>query len=1191
MKIFFNRLLLTAVLVLTSVLSSLAADSTTVVFDFSSLHSLDGAYTISLQNGATLSSYGNHPCVDLGTENGYVDLGSDFGKFISSLGNAYSVSATIFIPKETSTAANGNFVWCFSKSSSEGYLMLSAKDARFAITKTDYTGEQNVTNANGIAHGKWVTVTFKQVGKSGRLFVDGTLKSGSVSLFPDSLSSLPNCYLGKSCYDGDAYLKGARIARLLVTDFTPNNTYVNSLNNLAKSLNNYEDSMATVRAMEEFSMPDLSALSADITLPTTFRDSIAVSWATSDPSVITADGHVTRPAVGSPKATATLTATLTTSACRAVKEFAVGVLPEFTEAEAVQYAVDNLSLTGHLNNLYDNLVLPTVGKEHTVIVWSSSKPEVLDANGRVVSRPAAGTGHDHVVLTATVLKGQTKMTKTFDVYVHDNEPYTNYLFVYFPSNSNENLYYAISSDGYNYTPINNGQSFLKADTTTIMGGLRDPHILRGEDGMFYMVVTDMRSALGWASNRGIVLMKSADLIHWTHHTVHFPTRFAGTSFADVTRVWAPETIWDPNYVNADGTKGRYMIYFSILGGPAAYDKDYYFYANDDFSDVLGDPQYLYDRGSATIDMDIVYNETDSLYHGFFKNEGEGGICKVTARSLTPAEGEEPGSQWSKPSAPLQQTTENVEGAGVFKLINADKWILMYDCYSNGHYQFCSSPDLSSFTFVQNTQTRGAFTPRHGTVIPITAAETEALMKALPNDAATPQLQGAADVNVRSNYVVISADTAFVPVQPGTDISSYDPQLFGNAGDIVSPVGPQDFSKGPVTYTLTNGSNTQTYQVRVEADANPVIPAFHADPEVLFSKQTGRFYIYPTTDGYAGWGGYKFNVFSSPDLVHFTDEGTMLDLTTDVAWATGNAWAPAIEEKWVDGAWKYYFYFSGQNPTYGRKTIGVAVADNPVGPFVAKPQPLFTSTSGGQMIDVDVFTDPVSGKSYLYYGNGQMHWRLLSDDMLSVGDEHTITPAGGSLSDYAFREATYVFYRNGVYYFLWSVDDTGSANYHVAYGTSTSPEGPITVAKQPIVLIQNPDLAIYGPAHCSVVNVPGTDNWYIVYHRINRNYLNNSPGVHREVCVDKLSFNADGTIAQVQPTRVGVSPVSIGSIEDYVTAIRDVNAADASAQPVATRFYNLQGQFVGTASPFASGIYVRQQTFSDGTVRSSKVLKR
>ena len=303
------------------------------------------------------------------------------------------------------------------------------------------------------------------------------------------------------------------------------------------------------------------------------------------------------------------------------------------------------------------------------------------------------------------------------------EDFTRYLFVYFPSNNNEKIYYALSDIGYDYTPMNNGQMIVSADTISLKKGVRDPHILRGEDGWFYMVLTDMRCAEGWDSNRGIVLMKSRDLINWTHSTVHFPDKYRGTIYANVTRVWAPETIWDPQ-------AGKYMVYFSLLTSDSSipYDKVFYCYANKDFTDLEGEPVYLYDRGSATIDMDIVYNEKDQLYHAFYKNEGSGGICKVTAQTLTAPEGQPLGSQWSAPSGTLQQTNEAVEGAGVFKLIGADTWVLMYDCYMNGHYQFCTSTDLSAFTFKQNTYTSGAFTPRHGTVIPVTDAEVAAINK-------------------------------------------------------------------------------------------------------------------------------------------------------------------------------------------------------------------------------------------------------------------------------------------------------------------------------------------------------------------------------------------------------------------------------------------------------------------------------
>ena len=221
-------------------------------------------------------------------------------------------------------------------------------------------------------------------------------------------------------------------------------------------------------------------------------------------------------------------------------------------------------------------------------------------------------------------------------------------------------------------------------------------------------------------------------------------------------------------------------------------------------------------------------------------------------------------------------------------------------------------------------------------------------------------------------------------------------------------------------------------------------------------------------------------------------------------------------------YKYFLYYSAQPKDGGHKQMGVAVADAPTGPFVDLGHPLISKEPEGfhgQLIDVDVFVDPVSKKPYLYWGNGMMAGAELNADMTSIKEETItlMTPKGGSLRDYAYREAPYVFYRNGLYYFMWSVDDTGSPNYHVAYGTSTSPLGPIKVADKPVVLQQDAQREIYGTAHNSVIQVPGTDEWYIVYHRINKDWLRHQPGVHRETCIDRLYFNADGTIKPVVPT--------------------------------------------------------------------------
>ena len=615
-----------------------------------------------------------------------------------------------------------------------------------------------------------------------------------------------------------------------------------------------------------------------------------------------------------------------------------------------------------------------------------------------------------------------------------------YLFTYFNSNDpkDEQICYALSEDGYNYTPLNMGMPVIESDTIALTQCVRDPHILRGEDGKtFYMVVTDMRSSLGWSSNRGMVLLKSTDLVNWQHSTINFPTRYTKT-WKNVIRVWAPETIYDRK-------AGKYMVFYSLrTSDPKSYDKIYYQYANEDFTDLEGEPQWLFDAGNATIDGDIVYNDADQMYHLFYKQESGRGIYQAVAKNLT--------DKWQMIGGNVEQTKEAVEGVGVCKAIDGKSWIIMYDCYGNGHYQFCKSEDLKTFKFVQNTEMKGKFTPRHGTIIPITRAEKERLLKAFPN-----------------------------------------------------------------------------YK-------QPILTGFHADPEVLYSNKTKKYYIYSTTDGTPGWGGHDFSVFSSENLVDWKDEGKMLDVKGDqVKWATGNAWAPCIIEKKVGKTYKYFFYFSAHNPQSNRKEIGVAVSDSPTGPFVDSGAPIITDADrpkearGGQAIDVDVFQDPKSGKFYLYWGNGFMAGAELNDDMLSVKKETIthMTPKGGNLQTWAFREGAYVFYRKGTYYFMWSVDDTGSPNYHVCYGTAKSPLGPIIIDENNYMVIkQKPEDQIYGTAHNSVLQIPGKDEWYIVYHRINKNFIHHESGIHREVCIDKMTFDKQGRIIPVTPTLNGPAPLII-----------------------------------------------------------------
>lgn len=603
--------------------------------------------------------------------------------------------------------------------------------------------------------------------------------------------------------------------------------------------------------------------------------------------------------------------------------------------------------------------------------------------------------------------------------------YAGYLFAYFKGNSveDEAVCYAISSDGYNYLALNNNNPVLDSKQISSTGGVRDPHILRAEDGKtFYMVVTDMTSSKGWDSNRALVLLKSNDLVNWTSSIINIQQKYKNQE--TLKRVWAPQTIYDPSV-------RKYMVYWSMKHADSP-DIIYYAYANNDFTDIEGEPRILFTpkNNKSCIDGDII--NKNGLYYMFYKTEGHGnGIKLAITDSLA-------SNKWIEQPGYKQQTQDAVEGSSVFQLINSDTYILMYDVYMKGTYQFCESKDLDVFSIVDNEVTMN-FHPRHGSVIPVTRRE----LKTLTNKWGIPE------------------------------------------------------------------------GFEMPTDRNPVLEGYYADPEILYSNKTGKYYLYPTSDGFQSWGGYYFKTFSSDNLKDWTDEGVILDFHKDLTWADKNAWAPTIiERKMPDDSYKYFYYYSAD------KKIGVAVSDAPTGPFtdpLGKPliDYKLEGQVGGQQIDPDVFKDPQTGKYYLYWGCGYLAVAELNDDMISIkpGTAKRITPPN-------FTEGAEVFYRNGLYYFMWSENDTRSEDYRVRYATAKLPEGPLEIPNNNLILSKIPELGIYGTGHNCVLQMPQSDEWYIIYHRFGRPTsikMGRAAGYHREVCIDKLEFNEDGSIKKVTPT--------------------------------------------------------------------------
>lgn len=609
-------------------------------------------------------------------------------------------------------------------------------------------------------------------------------------------------------------------------------------------------------------------------------------------------------------------------------------------------------------------------------------------------------------------------------YGSADKDFKGYLFTYFKGNAqkDESVCFAISTDGYNYRALNDNEPILDSRDISTTGGVRDPHILRGEDGhSYYMVLTDMTSSKGWDSNRAMVLLKSNDLVNWTHKVINIQERYKGQE--DLKRVWAPQTIYDPS-------AKKYMVYWSMQHGKGP-DIIYYAYANNDFTDFESEPSILFSpkNRKSCIDGDII--NKNGLFYLFYKTEGHGnGIKLAITDSLT-------SGKWIEQPGYKQQTHDAVEGSGVFKLNQSDKYILMYDVYGKGKYQFCESHDLDKFKVIDQ-EVKMDFHPRHGTIIPVSRKE----LKALTDKWGTP--------------------------------------------------------KG----------------MELDLKANPVLEGYYADPDVLYSNETKRYYIYPTSDGFDGWSGYYFKTFSSADLKDWKDEGVILDLKKDVSWADRNAWAPTITEKKIRGNYKYYYYFTAA------QKIGVAVSDHPTGPFKDSGKPIVNfkpeGVKGGQEIDPAVFNDPKSGKSYLYWGNGYLAVAELNKDMVSL-KEHTVKLLQ---TDNTFREGCYVFFRKGTYYFMWSEDDTRSENYRVRYGTSNSPLGPIKISSNNLVLQKDPGQGIYGTGHNSVLKISGKDEWYIIYHRFSYPdgiNMGDSAGFNREVCMDRMYFDENGNIIPVKPT--------------------------------------------------------------------------
>lgn len=292
----------------------------------------------------------------------------------------------------------------------------------------------------------------------------------------------------------------------------------------------------------------------------------------------------------------------------------------------------------------------------------------------------------------------------------------------------------------------------------------------------------------------------------------------------------------------------------------------------------------------------------------------------------------------------------------------------------------------------------------------------------------------------------------------------------------------------------------------------------ADPHALFIGE--ELWIFPTGGPGKPWGPNRLGAWSSSDMRHWHLRGEILD-RKDIHWLSDDGarrhflWAPSVLTRY--GLWYLYYSIGPNSPTPSR--IGVAVADNPEGPYTDSGEPLLTGGKGFEAIDPMVFIDPKDDTPYLYAGGSSgstLRVFELNRDMVSIRREITIEQPP------QFTEAPFMHERDGIYYLSYSHGRWKSPSYSVHYAMAPSPTGPWTYKGALLVS----DARYQGPGHSSFVVDPKSGTWKIVYHRWEGPDEKRTFEGRRVIAMQPIRYAADGSIEPIvmteDPARIASS---------------------------------------------------------------------
>ncbi len=323
----------------------------------------------------------------------------------------------------------------------------------------------------------------------------------------------------------------------------------------------------------------------------------------------------------------------------------------------------------------------------------------------------------------------------------NKKKYSAYLMVYH-KDQDHGLHMAISRDGFKWTALNNDMPVIAGDTIAMQRGIRDPHIFRGPDGAFYLAMTDLHifaqrmgfrqtewdrdgALFDWGNNRGLVLMKSFDLIHWNRTNLDLTSlpQQEDMDWRQMGCAWAPETVYDEE-------NKKLMIHFTTRQGRGR-NKIYFFYVNDDFNQIISTPKLLLQAPEEKyniIDSDII--KVGDTYHLFYVSHEKGATIQHAASNKIIG-------PYTMDNYFFDGETQPHEAPNCWKRLDSDNYVIMFDNYARRpmNFGFVETKDFFTYKTIgyfdepQSPMTRTNFQEqKHGAVTYITEQEAKRLEK-------------------------------------------------------------------------------------------------------------------------------------------------------------------------------------------------------------------------------------------------------------------------------------------------------------------------------------------------------------------------------------------------------------------------------------------------------------------------------